>query len=256
MLWAYATMGREPGAGVMRELEGRAEMLAGSFNAQEVANTLWAACVFSILRAPGEGRRWINAIAHRLVSLGKDVCLNAADRCQVHQFFVCCTWEPRLRVEEISDMRALKETCREAFECTQTAPSATQMQVSETLRHMGLSVEDEVRCPKSGYSIDILVVGHLGMGGESSDSHLGMVDIHDSHQGMGGESSSSVRTWAVEFDGPQHFLASRAPTGATLLKRRHLELLGHALVIVPYWEWDGCKGIGERVQYLRGKLAH
>ena len=30
-LWAYATMGRKPGAGLMRELEGRAEALAGTF---------------------------------------------------------------------------------------------------------------------------------------------------------------------------------------------------------------------------------
>ena len=36
-LWAYATMGREPGAGLMRVLEGRAEALAGTFNAQNVA---------------------------------------------------------------------------------------------------------------------------------------------------------------------------------------------------------------------------
>ena len=41
-LWAYATMGREPGTGVMRVLEGQAEALAGTFNSQEVANTLWA----------------------------------------------------------------------------------------------------------------------------------------------------------------------------------------------------------------------
>jgi hypothetical protein len=41
-LWAYATMGREPGAGVMRGLEGRAEALADTFKAQDVANTLWA----------------------------------------------------------------------------------------------------------------------------------------------------------------------------------------------------------------------
>ena len=26
----------------------------------------------------------------------------------------------------------------------------------------------------------------------------------------------------------------------------HLELLGYVLVIVPYWEWEGCKGAGER----------
>jgi hypothetical protein len=80
---------------------------------------------------------------------------------------------------------------------------------------MGLSVEDEVRCPKSGYSIDMRV--------------------HDSALEIGGER-------AVEFDGPSHFLATGAPTGATLLKRRLLVLLGHALVSVPCWEWGECKG--------------
>jgi hypothetical protein len=99
---------------------------------------------------------------------------------------------------------------------------------------MGLSVEDEVRCPKSGYSIDMLV--------------------HDSALEIGGERSSTGGLWAMEFDGPRHFLASGAPTGATLLKRRHLHVLGHTLVSVPYWEWAGCKGTGEREQYLRGKL--
>jgi hypothetical protein len=141
---------------LMRELEGRAEVLAGTFNAQDVANTLWAACVLSILCAPGKGRRWINTIVQLLVSLGKAACLNTAQLCQVHQFFVCCSLEPRLRTEAINDTWALKETCREAFECTKAAPSATHQQVSETLRHVGLSVEDEVRCP-SGCSIDMIV---------------------------------------------------------------------------------------------------
>ena len=67
--------------------------------------------------------------------------------------------------------------------------------------------------------------------------------------------SSTGKTWAVEFDGPSHFLSSGAPTGATLLKRRHLRLLGHSLVSVPYWEWDACKGPVEREQYLRLKLG-
>ena len=40
-LWAYARMGREPGAGLMPELEERAEELAGTFTAQNVANRLW-----------------------------------------------------------------------------------------------------------------------------------------------------------------------------------------------------------------------
>jgi hypothetical protein len=80
--------------------------------------------------------------------------------------------------------------------------------------------------------------------------------VHDCGRRMGGERSSRTVTWAVEFDGPAHFLTSRAPTGATLLKRRHLELLGYVLVTVLYWEWEGCMGAREREQYLRGKLAH
>jgi hypothetical protein len=52
-LWAYATMRREPGAGAMRELGGLAEELAGSFNAQGVADTLWAYATMG--REPGAG---------------------------------------------------------------------------------------------------------------------------------------------------------------------------------------------------------
>ena len=233
-LWAYATMGRAPGAGLMRELEGRAEALAGTFNAQDVANSLWAACVFFLLFDPGQGWRWVHTLVQRLVSLGEAASFNTAQLCQVHQFFVGCSVEPRLRMEAVNDMCALKETCREAFECAKSAPSGIQQQVSETLRRLGLSVEDEARCPKSGYSIDMLV------------------HVHDSS--LGGERSSRGGPWAVEFDGPLHFLASGAPTGATLLKRRYLQLLGHTLVSVPYWEWERCQGAGEREQYLRSKL--
>ena len=57
----------------------------------------------------------------------------------------------------------------------ETAASGAQMHVSGTLRAMGLAVEDEFRCPRSGYSIDMLV--------------------------RAGES-----TFAVEYDGPTHFL--------------------------------------------------
>jgi hypothetical protein len=221
---------------MMRELEGRAEALAGTFNAQDVANTLWAACVFLLVFDLCQGRWCVHSFVPQLVSLGDAASFNTAQLRQVHQFFVGCSVEPRLCMEAVKDMWALKETCREAFECAKSAPSVTQRQVSETLRHMGLTVEDEARCLRSGYSIDMLV------------------HVHDSGRGMGGERNNSKGTWAVEFDGPSHFLASGAPTGATLLKRRYLQLLGHTLVSVPYWEWERCQGAGEREQYLRSKL--
>ncbi len=45
-LWAYATMGREPGAGKMRGLDRQVDAVAGTFNAQDVANTLWRRVCF------------------------------------------------------------------------------------------------------------------------------------------------------------------------------------------------------------------
>ena len=52
-LWAYATMGRAPSAGVMRGLEGRAEAVAMARPAQYVPNTLWAHATMG--RAPSAG---------------------------------------------------------------------------------------------------------------------------------------------------------------------------------------------------------
>jgi hypothetical protein len=57
-------------------------------------------------------------------------------------------------------VQTLKEklgpSCQAAFIGVPVHPSASQKQVSDTLRGMSLSVEDEFRCPKSGYSIDII----------------------------------------------------------------------------------------------------
>jgi hypothetical protein len=60
--------------------------------------------------------------------------------------------------------------------------------------------------------------------------------------------------WSIEFDGPSHFSACKAPTVATLIKRRHLELLVYVLVNVSYWEWHGLSGMDERRKYLHSKL--
>jgi hypothetical protein len=65
--------------------------------------------------------------------------------------------------------------------------------------------------------------------------------VHGSSWGMRGEGSSSEGTWTVMLDGPSHFFTSKAPTGATLLKRRHLELLVHALVIGPTGSGKGAR---------------
>jgi hypothetical protein len=98
---------------------------------------------------------------------------------------------------------------------------------------MGLTVKDEFRYPKSGYSIDMRVL-----------------DMRVNAKRNTGDAAG----WVVEFDGPSHFLTCRLPVGGTLMKRRHLELLNYTVVSLSLWEWDQLTGSDDRKEYLRGKL--
>ena len=151
----------------------------------------------------------------------------------MHQFLISCDLQEGLHEALPARLLALKAKCRAAFIGGPVQPSASQQRVSDALRDMGLSVEDEFRCPKSGYSIDMRV--------------------HDTRVSANSSTGASVG-WAVEFDGPSHFFACRSPLGGTLMKWRHLELLGHTLVSLPFWEWNRLTGRDDRKEYLRAKL--
>jgi hypothetical protein len=82
---------------------------------------------------------------------------------QLHQVFIACDMIEGLHLDWSVSVQTLKEKlgalCQAAFIGVPVHPSANQQQVSDTLRGMGLSVEDEFQCPKSGYSIDMRVHG-------------------------------------------------------------------------------------------------
>ena len=85
--------------------------------------------------------------------------------------------------------------------------------MSDTLQGMGLLVKDEFRCPTSGYSIDMRVY-----------------DMRVNAKSRTGAAAG----WTVKFDGPSHFFTCRLLVGGTLMKRRHLELLGYTVVSLPF----------------------
>jgi hypothetical protein len=190
-LWAYVTMGRKPGESLMGLLEGRVETIAGEFNPQGVANTVWTYATMG--RKPGE---WLMGLLEGRV-----------------QFFISCDLEEGVRARMsdsfVSLQHRLGGACKATFVTQRTKASESQERVSDALRDMGLWVEDEFGCAKSGYSIDMRV----------QDRRLDGIS-----------SSGCTGGWTVEFDVSSHFLACRAATGATLMKRRHLELLVYTVV--------------------------
>ena len=68
--------------------------------------------------------------------------------------------------------------------------------------------------------------------------------------------SITLAGYSMEFRGVRWafaFFGMQVATG-TLMKLRHLELLGHTLVSLPFWGWDRLTGSDERREYLRAKL--
>jgi hypothetical protein len=58
----------------------------------------------------------------------------------------------------------------------------------------------------------------------------------------------------VQLAGCCKHAVGRSPLGGTLMKRRHLELLGYTVVSLPYWEWDSLKKSDKRKEYVKDKL--
>ena len=227
-------------AALLHELGVQLRAVAGQCEPQAIANTLWAAC-FLAIGSPQIFGCFADALGDRLFSFADHSQFDDAERCQLHQVFLMCSLDADVRgslPESISRLKdSLGDACRAAFveRSDHVTESRLQKDVSQALQRMELAVEEEYRCPKSGYTIDIRV-------------------RHSSGKNMA-HGSSEAEGWAVEVDGPSHFLSCKAPKGATLIKRRLLELLGYNLVSVPYWEWEEMRQ-DKRAQeaYLRNRL--
>ncbi len=143
-LCSFATMGAKTGERMMGQLERRAEAISGEFNSQEVANTLWTISFFRIQfnLAP----RLYCALSCRFFPMDFD---DEQSLTQLHQVFMSCDMIEGLQADLSVSAQTLKEklgsSCQAAFIGVPVHPSSSQQQVSDTLRVMSLSVEDEFR---------------------------------------------------------------------------------------------------------------
>ena len=235
-LWAYATLGRAPGEELLRRLEARAAAVAESFNAQDVSNTLWSISSLGVLFSSS----FSSVFSCRVLLLDSNaVIFSTSHMSQIHQWLLSLELEtPSASNLSSVDVRSLRvwveSKSPRALLQDNTRMSALQQTVAETLQQIGTCVQQEAVDARSGYSIDCLVLGW--------------------------QEHKNVKV-AVEVDGPFHFIRKsgesqgRSANGATMMKRRHLGLLGYSVVPVPYWEWDELRGTQAKQAYLRGKLT-
>ena len=197
-------------------LAAAAATLLGDFDPQALAITAWAFAT----AGHATPALFDAAIAQRCEA-GKATEARYGTRhlAQLHQWIL---WSAERDLPS-GVSAAFSQRCRAAFVADSPSPSRLQREVVTTLAALGLSPREEVRTAE-GYTIDAVV----------------------EWQGA---------TVGIEVDGPSHF-HGRAPTGATMLKRRQLATLGGwRLISVPYWEWASFRGDERRQQeYLHWAL--
>jgi len=238
-LWAYATLGIQPGAGLVACLERRAAAVVGEFNPQDIANTLWAYASMNLC----PGHDFLSVLIH-----GAHKCLwsqlfDTEHVVQLHQYMLT----HRLQGWEDGQSLAIVESLAmemgnmglEALSSQQPIEDMSHLQcivAAAVKRVYKGNVIDEYVCPVSGYSIDI---------------HIPPVD----------GSPAGASGIAIEVNGPYHYLVDRSyrrthsANGATILKRRLLERIGHTVLTVPYWEWDALGSDNDRDEYIRHALS-
>jgi len=242
LLWALATIGLKADRGLLEAMHRRATATAGDFNPQDVSTLLWALTVM------GEGVNTVpgvltDLLVARVLKLRGQ--LTVQDKLQLHQWLLSCDLDLLCGASLPSGVARVKqemgEECLQAFSGQAGHPSQLQREVAAALRIAvpELEMEEEYRDARSGYSIDVLVRRRSAAG-----SSIGSKSPVTSFGG-----------WAVEVDGPFHFLEDgRTPSGSTLLKRKQLGQLGYTVLPVPFWEWNALKGEEAKQRYLKDKL--
>jgi hypothetical protein len=220
-LWAAATLGLRDDA-VIEPLAGACVSLSRSFNAQDAANSLWAAAVLDI-----RDEAFCRAAAAPLrgaASSSEDaqqlLYVDAASR----------AWLPSPPLFSSSELDAFRSRAG----LGSSTSSRSQHAVAASLARLGFAAEEEARVLDGLHAVDALV-----------------------------RLPSGARV-AVEFDGPSHFLrflepaaARRAPepNGATRLRDRLLRASGLTVVAIPYFEWDPLRSDAVRDAYVAARLA-
>jgi hypothetical protein len=111
-LWALATIGVRPEAGLLRAMQGRATAVAGEFNPQEVANTVWAHACLGIPCGKRE-QELFEILGSRLLEVTSK--MEPKHECQVHQWLLTFELEPSWDLSSLAQVKIVKQEFGERY---------------------------------------------------------------------------------------------------------------------------------------------
>jgi len=192
----------------------------------------------------------VKAVNARVAAIGITP-LSLQERTHLHQFFLSVELELHPPAELLAPI-GLRDVCKQATVDEPTASSKLHLEVSAELTRMGIAHKNELCLPKLGYHVDIAIL-------PITDPAEAGALLDDKVAARAREAVRAATVTygglVIEVDGPSHYDAARRLLPATELIRRHLALVGCAVVAVPYWEWDVLKGHAQKAAYLAELLS-
>jgi hypothetical protein len=120
-----------PEAGLLRAMQGRATALAGEFNPQDVANTVWAHACLGIPCGKGE-QELFEILGSRLLEVVSK--MEPKHEYQVHQWLLTFDLEPSWDLSSLAQVNVVKqqlgERCRRSFVLEDPKPSDLQVDLA------------------------------------------------------------------------------------------------------------------------------
>jgi len=211
IIWAYATVHHYyVNPHFTNGMLWKAIQKVESLESEQIVNILWSVAVLNSIDAQSV-MPMFSEISKRyhssLSSENNHFQLSSKALSQLHQASLWYSDEHNY-MESLLPSK-LREECYTDFISENTTISEFQREVVKSLKSLpGITIiEEESRCERTGYSIDVLI------------------KVHE-------------QVVAVEVDGPYHFVGY-SPNGATMLKQRQFFALGNTpLLSIPYWEWN------------------
>jgi len=101
-----------PEAGLLRAMQGRATAVAGEFNPQEVANTVWAHACLGIPCGKRE-QELFEILGSRLLEVTSK--MEPKHECQVHQWLLTFELEPSWDLSSLAQVKVVKQEFGERY---------------------------------------------------------------------------------------------------------------------------------------------
>jgi len=192
----------------------------------------------------------VKAVNARVAAIGITP-LSLQERTHLHQFFLGVELELRQPAELLTPI-GLRDACKQTMADELTVSSKLHLEVSAELTRMGIAHKNELCLPKLGYHVDIAIL-------PITDPAEAGALLDDKVAARAREAVRAATVTygglVIEVDGPSHYDAARRLLPATELIRRHLALVGCAVVAVPHWEWRALEDHAEKAAYLAELLC-